>query len=34
VIGDNFSMNTNSQLGAASGKIVIGNDCWRDYSRR
>ncbi|MDN5098607.1 acyltransferase [Aliarcobacter butzleri] len=27
IIGDNFTMNNNSQLGAASGKIVIGNDC-------
>lgn len=26
-IGDNFSMNSNSQLGASSGKIVIGKDC-------
>jgi len=26
-IGDNFSMNSNSQLGASFGKIVIGNDC-------
>ncbi len=27
LIGDNFGMNTNSQLGASFGKIVIGNDC-------
>ena len=27
IIGDNFSMNTNSQLGAAGGKILIGNYC-------
>ncbi len=27
IIGDNFGMNNNSQLSAASGKIVIGNDC-------
>ncbi|CAM2813653.1 acyltransferase [Campylobacter hyointestinalis] len=27
VIGNNFSMNTNSQLGASCGKIVIGNNC-------
>jgi galactoside O-acetyltransferase len=27
LIGDNFSMNTNSQLGASFGKIIIGNDC-------
>ncbi|EJF06985.1 acetyltransferase (isoleucine patch superfamily) [Thiovulum sp. ES] len=26
-IGNNFSMNTNSQLGATFGKIEIGNDC-------
>jgi galactoside O-acetyltransferase len=26
-IGDNFGMNYNSQLGAAFGKIIIGNDC-------
>ena len=26
-IGDNFTMNSNSQLGASFGKIVIGNDC-------
>ncbi|OEF04576.1 acyltransferase [Vibrio genomosp. F10] len=26
-IGDNFTMNSNSQLGAAFGRIVIGNDC-------
>lgn len=26
-IGNNFSMNSNSQLGAAGGKIVIKNDC-------
>lgn len=26
-IGNNFNMNTNSQLGASGGKIVIGNDC-------
>ncbi|ADR35055.1 transferase hexapeptide repeat containing protein [Sulfuricurvum kujiense DSM 16994] len=27
VIGNNFSMNTNTQLGASGGKIVIGDDC-------
>lgn len=27
IIGDNFSINSNSQIGAASGKIVIGNNC-------
>jgi len=27
VIGNNFTMNTNSQLGASFGEIVIGNDC-------
>lgn len=27
VIGDNFTMNSNSQLGASFGKIVIGDDC-------
>ena len=27
LIGDNFTMNTNSQLGASFGRIVIGNDC-------
>ncbi len=26
-IGDNFTLNTNSQLGASFGKIVIGNSC-------
>ncbi len=26
-IGNNFSMNSNSQLGAASGKIIIKNNC-------
>jgi len=26
-IGDNFTMNSNSQLGASFGKIVIGNNC-------
>jgi galactoside O-acetyltransferase len=26
-IGDNFTMNTNSQLGASSGKIEIGENC-------
>lgn len=26
-IGNNFAMNTNSQLGAAGGKIIIGNNC-------
>ena len=26
-IGNNFTLNTNSQLGASFGKIVIGNDC-------
>ena len=26
-IGDNFTINTNSQLGASFGKIVIGNNC-------
>nr|WP_231723682.1 acyltransferase [Campylobacter iguaniorum] len=27
IIGDNFTMNTNSQLGASFGRIVIGNNC-------
>jgi len=27
IIGDNFTMNTNSQLGASFGKIIIGNYC-------
>lgn len=27
MIGNNFTMNSNSQLGASFGKIVIGNDC-------
>lgn len=27
IIGNNFSMNTNTQLGAAGGKIVIKNNC-------
>jgi galactoside O-acetyltransferase len=27
VIGNNFSMNTNTQLGASHGKIVIGDNC-------
>lgn len=27
LIGNNFTMNSNSQLGASFGKIVIGNDC-------
>ena len=27
VIDDNFTMNSNSQLGASFGKIIIGNDC-------
>ncbi|MDQ7060708.1 MAG: acyltransferase [Sulfurimonas sp.] len=27
VIGNNFTMNSNSQLGASFGKIVIGDDC-------
>jgi galactoside O-acetyltransferase len=27
VIADNFTMNSNSQLGASFGKIIIGNDC-------
>jgi galactoside O-acetyltransferase len=27
LIGDNFTVNSNSQLGASFGKIVIGNDC-------
>lgn len=27
IIGNNFVMNTNSQLGASNGKIIIGNDC-------
>lgn len=27
MIGDNFTMNTNSQLGASFGKIEIGNNC-------
>jgi len=26
-IGNNFALNTNSQLGASFGKIVIGNNC-------
>ncbi len=26
-IGDNFTLNSNSQLGASFGKIIIGNDC-------
>jgi len=26
-IGNNFTLNTNSQLGASFGKITIGNDC-------
>jgi len=26
-IGNNFTMNSNSQLGASFGKIVIGNNC-------
>jgi len=26
-IGDNFTLNTNSQLGASFGKIIIGSDC-------
>lgn len=26
-IGNNFTMNSNSQLGASFGKIIIGNDC-------
>lgn len=26
-IGNNFSLNSNSQIGAAHGKIIIGNDC-------
>lgn len=26
-IGNNFTINTNSQLGASFGKIIIGNDC-------
>lgn len=26
-LGDNFSLNSNSQLGASSGKIIIGNNC-------
>ena len=26
-IGDNFTLNSNSQLGASFGKIVIGNNC-------
>ena len=27
IIGDNFSINSNSQIGAAYGKMVIGNNC-------
>lgn len=27
IIGNHFSMNSNSQLGASYGKIIIGNDC-------
>jgi len=27
IIGNNFTINSNSQLGASFGKIVIGNDC-------
>jgi len=27
IIGNNFTMNSNSQLGASFGKIIIGNDC-------
>ena len=27
IIGDNFTLNSNSQLGASFGKIVIGNNC-------
>lgn len=27
IIGNNFSMNNNSQLGASFGKIIIGDDC-------
>jgi len=27
IIGDNFTMNTSSQLGASFGKIVIGDNC-------
>ena len=27
MIGDNFTLNSNSQLGASFGKIVIGDDC-------
>jgi len=27
VIGSNFTLNSNSQLGASFGKIVIGDDC-------
>ena len=27
VIGDNFTINSNSQLGASFGKIIIGNNC-------
>lgn len=27
LIGNNFMMNTNSQLGASFGKIIIGNNC-------
>ncbi len=26
-IGDNFTLNSNSQLGASFGKIIIGSDC-------
>lgn len=27
IVGNNFVINSNSQIGASSGKIVIGNDC-------
>jgi len=27
IVGDNFTLNTNSQLGASFGKIVIGKNC-------
>lgn len=27
IIGNNFTMNSNSQLGASFGKIVVGNNC-------
>ena len=27
IIGNNFSMNSNSQLGTSFGKIIIGDDC-------